>query len=267
MRGRKRLLTSTQWYRIRRARRITFGAYADRSMARPRTQRPVLVVGMHRSGTTVTARILETLGLDLGHDVTRETHESLAYRCRNDALLRATGASWDHPLPFTEVARDPEWRRALAVALDSSLRAPWQWLLTDPHRAPRSDDWGWKDPRTSITWPVWLELFPNARFVRVRRNRDDVVASLVARGRRQLRSGAGTSIRAHSEDGAAGLAAEYQAALALIDEMISPTQVVDVCYEELTAAPRLVIGRLASSLGLDPARVDEAAALVRSPTS
>jgi hypothetical protein len=46
--------------------------------------------------------------------------------------------------------------------------------------------WGWKDPRTTATWPLWLEIFPRARAITVHRNGVDVAASLWRRARKEL---------------------------------------------------------------------------------
>src|SRR5207237_264153 len=42
--------------------------------------------------------------------------------------------------------------------------------------------WGWKDPRTSLTIPLWLELVPDLRVVVCLRNPLDVALSLRKRG-------------------------------------------------------------------------------------
>jgi len=48
--------------------------------------------------------------------------------------------------------------------------------------------WGWKDPRTSLTFPVWLRIFPQACIVHVLRNGIDVAISIHRRAERQRRN-------------------------------------------------------------------------------
>ena len=43
------------------------------------------------------------------------------------------------------------------------------------------EPWGWKDPRTTVTLPFWLALFPNARVIHLVRNGIDVAESLYQR--------------------------------------------------------------------------------------
>jgi hypothetical protein len=41
--------------------------------------------------------------------------------------------------------------------------------------------WGFKDPRSCILLPLYLEIFPNAKLLAIRRNIDDIAASLAHR--------------------------------------------------------------------------------------
>jgi hypothetical protein len=45
--------------------------------------------------------------------------------------------------------------------------------------------WGWKDPRTTITFPIWLRVFPRARILHVLRNGVDVAISTHQRSLKQ----------------------------------------------------------------------------------
>jgi hypothetical protein len=42
--------------------------------------------------------------------------------------------------------------------------------------------WGWKDPRSTFTLPLWLCLFPNAKIINIKRHGVDVAQSLRVRG-------------------------------------------------------------------------------------
>ena len=59
---------------------------------------PVIVVGAHRSGTTMVVEMLEALGLFVGErkDV---NHEALFFVRFNEWLMYRSGATWDHPEP------------------------------------------------------------------------------------------------------------------------------------------------------------------------
>ena len=48
--------------------------------------------------------------------------------------------------------------------------------------------WGWKDPRTTITFPIWLRVFPKAKILHMLRNGIDVAISTNRRTMKQHRN-------------------------------------------------------------------------------
>ena len=125
---------------------------------------PACILGMHRSGTSLVARALNVLGIDLGPPETMleanrlnplgfwEHRDILAV---NDELLAALRGTWDHP-PLMP----PDWHNA--SNLDGLRDRAVAILTRDFVGAPR---WGWKDPRSCLTWPFWRSLVPDARVV------------------------------------------------------------------------------------------------------
>lgn len=154
---------------------------------------PVIIIGMHRSGTSLVTRVLEDLGLFVGRRLQAD-HESVFFVRLNDWILRQANASWDRPSGIDDLLADA---KAVPLIVDYL-----QLRLNSPHAAgylgaaaglkagfrwqPRAP-WGWKDPRTTFTLPFWLQLFPQARLIHVARNGVDVARSLVVR-EDQLRS-------------------------------------------------------------------------------
>jgi len=266
-RVRTRFVDESQRVRTRRARRALPSLHLSTDTPRQRSSSPVILVGMHRSGTSLTARILQSLGVDMGPDASRANHESRSFLMRNRLLLTATRAEWDYPRPFLDALGDPGWSRVLALLLEQTIVAPRSWLLGlhEPTSTPTAGDgaWGWKDPRTTLTWPLWLELYPNARFVRVHRNRSDVISSLTTRSRENLRLRADLSIRTLTEHGADSLCSDYVEALAPLDAMVDGRRIFDIRYEDLLADPTATVSKLAAWVGSGHAEVASAVAQVR----
>ena len=136
----------------------------------------VIVLGMHRSGTSAVSRILNLLGASIGpatdllteYDNPAGHWESKALVACNDRILAAFGRSWDFP----------PW---LASGWEYSDRA--SSLLPDMAATFASvydsEPWVWKDPRTCLTFPLWRRVIGDkARVVLVFRDPGAVVASL-----------------------------------------------------------------------------------------
>ncbi|MBM4363125.1 MAG: sulfotransferase family protein [Deltaproteobacteria bacterium] len=132
--------------------------------------RAILIVGMHRSGTSCLAGGLEEAGLALGEVITEAPHnakgnrESRRIMALHDAILAHSGGSWD--VPPAELRFTDEHRRAR----DEILRG-----------YGGRDPFGFKDPRTLVTLPLWLEVLPAPAFVGSFRHPRQVVESLVRR--------------------------------------------------------------------------------------
>ena len=144
----------------------------------------MIVIGAPRSGTTLMTELLEGLGVFMGWRQDPNREASLFLRADAE-LMRRMGASWDRPEPLRCSFADRA-RRAKAVALARRrLRGPWAVLYLGPGRllartpARLGGPWGWKDPRSTFTLPVWLELLPAARVVHVVRHGIDVAAGYV----------------------------------------------------------------------------------------
>lgn len=149
----------------------------------PDSPTAIFVLGVHRSGTSAFARIVNLLGAEIGPnlmlpvvgDNPRGFWEPRDVVDRHDELLAAFGRSWSdlRPLPTgwrqTPAGRDA-FRDLAAIAAERFREAP-LWLL--------------KDPRLCLLLPLWLEvaagLGHRAACVLVSRHPMEVVASLARR--------------------------------------------------------------------------------------
>jgi len=139
----------------------------------------LIVLGMHRSGTSIAARILNLLGCYFapealavgGNDENPKGFwERLDVVDLNDSMLHAAGAVWHSPLAFDPLALPEE--RALRFNSTAGL------ILRDldMHRP-----WFLKDPRLCLTVPLWQPLLEAPLAVHVLRHPLEVAASLQAR--------------------------------------------------------------------------------------
>ncbi len=205
----------------------------------------VVVLGMHRSGTSAVSRILNLLGADLGPEEDLLTEydnpaghwESKALVACNDRILAAFGRSWDFP-PWNA----PGWEYS-----DRASRLLPE--LTEAFRdVYRTSPWVWKDPRTCLTFPLWRRVIgAEATVVIVLRDPGAVVGSI------KRRDGIPSLY-------AAGLWHHYVRA-AVAASVGLP--VVCLRFEDLVASPQTAVEALAAdlrALGLDLAGDPGAAA-------
>lgn len=125
----------------------------------PPTQQGVLVLGMHRSGTSAITAGLEALGFALGHSARRTAQdnkkgffENWDVVSINNRLLRMMGGSWDAPPPLDQSATDPAAVASLTNEAVEVLRRHYA-------DAPL---WVMKDPRLCLTLPFWRYAIDSA---------------------------------------------------------------------------------------------------------
>ena len=141
----------------------------------------VCILGMHRAGTSLIARVVNLLGVYLGpeehlmepkKDNPAGFWEHQLVTALDDEILSRFGGAWDRPPDFPR-----GWERSVKIA---DLRRRARRIVLGDFRGAKL--WGWKDPRTCLTLPFWQRLFPRMRYVICLRNPVDVAKSL---GRRE----------------------------------------------------------------------------------
>lgn len=119
---------------------------------------PVIILGMHRSGTSAIARCINLLGLSIGREDDlvaadggneRGYWESASLVRINDEILAAWEATWFAPPHWS-----PRWYEDARLA-GLRVRAAQQldWVFG-------KSEWVWKDPRVCLTLPFWRAILP-----------------------------------------------------------------------------------------------------------
>lgn len=204
-----------------------------------RVMSPFLITGMHRSGTSLTARIANLLGLYLGkpeHLLPPAPDNPKGY-WEHEGLMRVsvrvlealgrTSARPRCPLPDRWEER-PELRVLEARARQIVGQE------FENHKV-----WGWKDPRLCLTIPFWARVkFPRG-VVLVLRHPVNVAQSLVARG-------------GFSEESALELWCAYHFEFLRALRRLKRVPLHVVVLERLHQFPKREITGLAMFLKLDP---------------
>jgi hypothetical protein len=139
-----------------------------------RSSAPIVITGMHRSGTSLAAGLLKAAGVSVGERLLAGARgniggffENLDFLEYHRQLLCENGLSrygWTlaREISVSEVNREKA-KRLVEANANGSL-------------------WGWKDPRTTLFLPFWHSLLPNARYVFLFRPIIEVADSLFRRG-------------------------------------------------------------------------------------
>ena len=126
-------------------------------MSETKGARAVAVLGVHRSGTSAVAGVVNAMGVYLGNPA--DLMKPLAHNPEgfweherivsiNDRVFEALGRTWDTALPMPE----DWWARERFAELRSEA--------VDLVRSEFAGHalWGWKDPRTALLLPFWTDV-------------------------------------------------------------------------------------------------------------
>lgn len=198
----------------------------------------VFVLGMHRSGTSLLARLLNFIGVDLGPSDRFDPPspwnptgywEHTELRDINDDLLARLGGDWRRTPALPISAQDgddlDDLRSRAAEIIERDFGA--------------ADTWGFKDPRTCLTLPFWEELVPRMRCVLCVRHPLGVADSLVH----------GSAPSYDGFDRAEGLALWARYVAASVVGSAGHTRTV-VWYDDVLRDPTGELSRLAREVGI-----------------
>lgn len=134
------------------------------------TNTPIIVTGMHRSGTSMIAMLLAQYGVDMGSRlIPGNRHNRRGYF--EDADFVALQRSMLASATAEGVRGWPDWGWTEDECFDTTKLASFapqaQRLLE--LRATGAALWGWKDPRSTLLLEFWAEMLPEARFLLIYR--------------------------------------------------------------------------------------------------
>lgn len=146
---------------------------------------PLIIIGMHRSGTTMITKLLENLGLFVG-DQKEVNSESVFFHKLNRWIMIQSNSAWDNPIParFKTDFHNKNITRVLEAHLRGYGRYKYLGRKNFFKYKSLKDinfDWGWKDPVNTLNIDNWKAVFPNAKILNIYRNPIDIAESLRVR--------------------------------------------------------------------------------------
>jgi hypothetical protein len=128
-----------------------------------------IVLGMHKSGTTLVSQILHHSGINMGENI----DPSVSYDRGNKYERLSTRALNLEILGLEDVftpSVDPKVPDPLPLTAQQRMRM--RKIIQECNRDYR--DWGFKDPRTCLVYPLWASELPEHRLIAVFRPHTEV---------------------------------------------------------------------------------------------
>lgn len=195
-----------------------------------------IVLGMHRSGTSAVAGMLDALGVRMGP---------------KEARADWVGRHWSNPMGHFENP-DFVWLNAQILGYDGVGvhesptwdRIPVRAGAFTPEiertvRAAEGDRWGWKDPWSVLTLEEFLPWVHDPRLIFVHRDPLQVAESLYRRDHTGL-------------DESRRIAERFAAKLADIAARHPDRPRLELAFDEVTQRPTSTVARLTSFADLNP---------------
>ncbi len=133
----------------------------------------LLILGMHRSGTSLTANWLHQCGLYLGEDLVGPDIGNQFGHYENKDFLNL------HIQTLRQMGADFFPASSIYSKIPDSFNQKAKGLIEKNNAL--HDQWGWKEPRTCLFIRKWHELLPNIKVLVVFRHYELVVDSLIRR--------------------------------------------------------------------------------------
>lgn len=130
----------------------------------------IIVSGFHRSGTSLTAQLLNRSGLFMGDDLLGADYSNVYGHAEDreivrlhDGILNDNGLSWQVDSPIELEVQEPRLRHMQQII---------------GQREAEHTVWGFKDPRVCLFLDVWKNLLPDVKALIVYRSPVETTSSL-----------------------------------------------------------------------------------------
>lgn len=192
----------------------------------------VVVLGMHRSGTSTIALILQELGINMGDRLLGASSgnpyghaEDEDFLDLNELLLKEAKGSWDFPPPKIKLNKIfKKYKGEIKNLIDNK---------------DTKELWGWKEPRTTLFSTNYHELLDNPYYICAHRDDLEVAQSLKKRNRMPIKKGMELSKR-------------YKDELNNFLQSCNPNQVVHINFSDLHNSKHDIVSHLVNYLDIQP---------------
>lgn len=192
------------------------------------TSKIIVVLGMHKSGTSLIAGILYRFGINIGERLVGNNwsnplghYEDLDFLDLNNRILHEAGGNWmNPPSKLSILSQNNKFKREIRTIINNKNK---------------NKIWGWKDPRTSLTIELIVPYLTNPHFIVCNRNVNSIAESLCRRNNISLYRGRRLTEIYYNR----------------IDDFFHKYKnftKIDISYEEITNKPKVHLNKLINYL-------------------
>jgi len=122
-----------------------------------------IILGMHKSGTTLISEMLHHSGIHMGDfDISENYDSGNKYERKETKYLNIKMLKCGNSFSLNVIKKIDD--KSVKKKFSSQIKE----ILSELNKTHR--DWGFKDPRTCLTFPVWHELLNSYRLIAVYRD-------------------------------------------------------------------------------------------------
>lgn len=123
-----------------------------------------VILGMHKSGTSLISRILHHSGINMGDDIDRQASRGKHY----DKYERQLVLSINQDILGSEGIYSLDIEMPDPLQMTENQRIRMRKMIQDCEK--QYDDWGFKEPRTCLTYPLWASELPEHKIIALYRS-------------------------------------------------------------------------------------------------
>ena len=127
-----------------------------------------LVLGMHKSGTTLIAQTLHKSGINMGWDLSEEDLDYSRQKCESPSVNEI-----NYELLDCKGVHSLDVHSNKQLNITPAVKDSMNKFINRQNK--NYSKWGFKDPRTVLTYSVWNQFLPRHKVVVVYRKPDNVV--------------------------------------------------------------------------------------------
>ena len=155
-----------------------------------RIGQPVVVIGMHRSGTSMLTRFLNNYHIFMGEKVD-QNGEAISFLKINEKIMHMCDSTWFNVKKLDKqlYIRQDEFVELYLALIESKKHQKSFFGNNDIDKMENDYSWGWKDPRNTLMIDIIKKIFPRAKIIHIYRNPIDVANSLKVREKKFTSAG------------------------------------------------------------------------------